>query len=157
MWDRPVVQPYARPRLLTLHTDLLAPVVGTFFSTEPSMLTTTTPREKARRLTRSPWDHRAPPCFKAASPSPIIRNSKELGHPHTESSSGDKHATVTKSGSRRRRVPGDRPRSDSKCSGRVPHRPQVEAANGRGAIARRTLREPKDSLSPQISLPHCDH
>jgi hypothetical protein len=68
---------------------------------------------KARQLTRSPLDHGAPPRLKAKSPSLVLRNSKEPGHPHTKSSLGDKSAAVTESGSRRCRVPGDQPRCDS--------------------------------------------
>lgn len=97
------------------------------------------------------------PILRSTRPSPVIRNSKESGHPHAMSTSGEKGVAVFKTGSHRCRVLGDRSRSDSKCSGRVLRRPQGGTATRRGAIACRTSQEPKNPSSPRISLPHCDH
>jgi hypothetical protein len=55
-------------------------------------------------------------------------------------------AAVTKSGSRRRQVRGDWPRSVSKSIGRAPRRSRVETATGCGVIARRTWSSPLEPL-----------
>jgi hypothetical protein len=64
---------------------------------------------------------------------------------------GEKSAAVSKSSSRRRRVPGDRSRSVSKFSGRVPRRPQAGKATGRGTIARRSSRQPRNPPSSRLA------
>jgi hypothetical protein len=66
---------------------------------------------------------------------------------------GEKNAAVSKSSSRRCRVPGDRSRSVSKFYGRVPRRLRGEKATERDAIAHRSSREPRNPPSPRLASP----